>query len=158
MIPLVVEWRHLAVEGETCERCSGTGANVRAAVAAMGSVLALRGIALELRETELPPGEIAHSNEVLIDGVPIETLLRGEVAASACPSCADLVGAPCNCRTVKVGEEEFEELPESLIAAAIMTAADRHRAGDDRTHQTGSRENGDGGCGCSSGSDGSCCR
>jgi aryl-alcohol dehydrogenase-like predicted oxidoreductase len=72
MIPLVVEWRHLAVGGETCERCGSTGANVRAAVEAMGPVLAAQGITLVLREVELPPGEIAHSNEVLVDGTPIE--------------------------------------------------------------------------------------
>jgi len=125
MRPLVVEWRHLAVEGETCERCGSTGANVRAAVEAMGPVLAVQGLALELREVELLPEEIAHSNEILIDGTAIEELVGGETAASDCPSCGDLVGAPCACRTVKVGDEEHEELPESLIAAAIITAADR---------------------------------
>ncbi len=125
MKPLVVEWRRLAVEGETCERCGKTGAHVRAAVEAMGPVLAAQGITLELREVELPPEEIEHSNEVLVDGTPIEQLIGGTTAASDCPSCGDLVGAPCSCRTVKVGGEEHEELPEALIAAAIMTAADR---------------------------------
>ena len=125
MIPLVVEWRRLAVGGETWERCGSTGANVRAAVEAMGPVLAAQGITLELREVELPPEEIAHSNEVLVDGTPIEELVGGTAAVSDCPSCGDLVGTPCSCRTVTVGGEEHEELPESLIAAAIMTAADR---------------------------------
>ncbi len=125
MTPFVVEWRHLAVGGETCERCGGTGANVRAAVEAMGPVLSAQGIALEFREVELPPEEIAHSNEVLVDGTLIEKLVGGETAVSGCASCGDLVGAPCACRTIKVADEEFEELPESLIAAAIMTAADR---------------------------------
>ncbi len=59
MTPLVVEWRHLAVEGETCERCGGTGANVRAAVEAMAPVLAAQGIVLELREVELHRGDRA---------------------------------------------------------------------------------------------------
>lgn len=125
MTPLVVEWCHLAVGGETCERCGSTGANVRAAVEAMRPVLAAQGIALELREVELPPEEIAHSNEVLVDGTLIEELVGGETAVSDCASCGDLVGAPCACRTVMVGGVEHEELPESLIAAAIMTAADR---------------------------------
>jgi hypothetical protein len=149
MTPLIVEWRHLAVEGETCERCGGTGANVRAAVETLGPVLAAQGIALELREVELPPEEIAHSNEVLVDGTPIEELVGGESAASDCASCGDLVGAPCACRTVKVGDEEHEELPESLIAGAIMTAADRSAAapatGGDR------RSGDDDGCDCNSG-------
>ncbi|MEN6342042.1 MAG: DUF2703 domain-containing protein, partial [Methanospirillum sp.] len=125
MTPLVVEWRHLAVEGETCERCGVTGTNVRAAVEAMRPVLAVQGIDLELREAELPPEEIAHSNEVLVDGMLVEDLVGGTAAVSDCPSCGDLVGAPCSCRTVTGGTEVHEEVPEAMIAAAIMTAVDR---------------------------------
>lgn len=149
MTPLVVEWRHLAVEGETCERCGGTGANVRDAVEAMGPVLAAQGIALELREVELPPEEIAHSNEVLVDGTLIEELVGGERAVSDCASCGDLVGSPCSCRTVKVGDEEHEELPESLIAAAIMAAADRRA--EMAVRGSDQRSGDDDGCGCNSG-------
>ncbi len=125
MTPLVVEWRHLAVGGETCERCGATRTNVRAAVEAMRPVLAAQGVTLELREVELSPDEIAHSNEVVVDGTLVEDLIGGTAAVSDCPSCGDLVGAPCSCRTVKVGDEVLEELPEAMIAAAIMTAADR---------------------------------
>jgi len=125
MTRLVVEWRHLAVEGETCERCGSTGANLRAVVAELTPVLGVRGIALELREELLSPEEIARSNEVLVGGRPIEEVVGGRVAATDCPSCSTLVGAPCACRTVCVGDEEFEELPESLIVTAILKAADR---------------------------------
>lgn len=152
MKPLVVEWHYLAVEGETCERCGGTGANVWAAIEAMGPVLAAQGIVLEFREVELPPEEIAHSNEVLVDGALIEELIGGTAAVSDCPSCGDLVGAPCACRMVKSGDEEHEELPGYLIAAASMTAADRRAempvTGSDRKQPP----SGDGdGCGCGSG-------
>ncbi|WP_440949712.1 DUF2703 domain-containing protein [Methanosphaerula subterraneus] len=125
MTRLVVEWRHLAVEGKTCERCGSTGANLRAVVAELTPVLGVRGIALELQEELLSPEEITRSNEVLVGGTPIEELVGGRAAATACPSCSTLVGIPCSCRTVRVGDEEFEELPESLIAAAILKAADR---------------------------------
>ncbi len=125
MTPLIVEWRRLAVGGETCDRCKTTGKNVRAAVEAMRPVVVAQGIELELREVELPPDEIAHSNEVLVDGTLVEELVGGMAAVSDCPSCGDLVGVPCSCRTVTVGDEVHEELPESMIAAAIMTAADR---------------------------------
>lgn len=125
MTSLVVEWRHLAVKGKTCERCGSTGANLVSAMADLRPVLAVRGIDLELRVIPLPPEEIARSNEVLINGTPIEGFVQGEAAASDCPSCGDLVGAPCACRTVRVGGEEFEELPESLIVTAILNAADR---------------------------------
>ncbi len=125
MTALVVEWRHLAVEGETCERCGSTGANLRAVVAELAPVLAVQGIALELREIELPPEEIARSNEVLVGGTPIEDLVGRKAAVSDCASCGDLVGAPCACRTVRIGDEEHEELPESLIATAILNGADR---------------------------------
>lgn len=122
---LVVEWRHLAVEGETCERCGSTGMNLRAVVAELTPVLGVRGIALELREELLSPAAIARSNDVLVGGTPIEELVGGRAAATDCPSCSTLVGAPCACRTIRVGDQEFEELPASLIAAAILNAADR---------------------------------
>lgn len=154
MNPLVIEWRHLAIGGETCERCGSTGANVRAAVEAMAPVLAAQGITLKFREVELPAEEIAHSNEVLVDGTLIEELVGGETAVSDCASCSDLVGAPCCCRTVKVGGEEHEELPESLIAAAIMTAADR-RAGELTGNGREQPPADDGSCGSGGGS--RCC-
>lgn len=125
MTRLVVEWRHLAVEGETCERCGSTGANLRAVVAELAPVLGVLGIVLELREELLSPEDIARSNEVLVGGTPVEELVGGRTAATACPSCSTLVGTPCACRTIRVGDDEFEELPESLIAAAILNAADR---------------------------------
>lgn len=125
MTRLVVEWRHLAVEGETCERCGSTGANLRAVVAELAPVLGVRGIVLELREELLSPEDIARSNEVLVGGTPVEELVGGRAATTECPSCSTLVGAPCACRTIRVGDDEFEELPESLIAAAILNAADR---------------------------------
>ena len=111
MTPLVVEWRRLAVEGETCERCGCTGANVRAAVEAMSPVLAAQGITLELREVEFPPGEIAHSNEVLVDGTLIEELIGGETAVSDCASCGDLVGEPCSLPDGERCGPNIEELP-----------------------------------------------
>ena len=125
MTSLVVEWRHLAVDGETCERCHKTGAHLRAAVETMRPVLAVQGLVIEFRETELPPGEIARSNEILVDRTPIEELVGGVTVISDCPSCGDLVGAPCTCHTVRVGDKEYEEIPESMIASAIMSAAER---------------------------------
>jgi len=68
----------------------------------MGPVLADREIGIELREVELSPEEIAQSNEVLIDGTPVDGLVQGEISVSVYPSCGDLVGGPCACRTVRV--------------------------------------------------------
>lgn len=82
MTSLVVEWRHLAVDGETCERCHKTGAHLRAAVETMRPVLAVQGLVIEFRETELPPGEIARSNEILVDRTPIEELVGGVTVIS----------------------------------------------------------------------------
>ena len=111
MTPLVVEWRRLAVEGETCERCGSTGANVRAAVEAMGPVLAAQGIALELREVECHPRRLPTRTRSWSTARPIEELVGGTAAVSECPSCGDLVGAPCSCRTVTVGGQVHEECP-----------------------------------------------
>ncbi len=39
---------------------------------------------------------MTRSNEVLVDGIPIEAPVGGTVAVSDCPSCSDLVGTPSN--------------------------------------------------------------
>ena len=82
---LVVEWRHLAVEGETCERCGSTGMNLRTVVAELTPVLGVRGIALELREELLSPAAIARSNDVLVGGTPIEELVGGRCSGHRLP-------------------------------------------------------------------------
>ena len=64
------------------------------------------------------PGE---SNRIWIAGKPIEEWLGAGVGSSGCCSvCGD-----SQCRTVKVGSDTFEAIPESLLVRAAWIAATR---------------------------------
>ena len=113
---IIVEWRHYDKDGQTCSRCSGTGANLTAVVAEY----AARGVVIELQETLLPFELIEESNLVLINGVPLEDLLAdAEAGASECASCGCLAGQNTSCRTVMHRGSVYEELSKELIKSGI---------------------------------------
>jgi hypothetical protein len=118
---LDIEWKHLDVAGRTCDRCSGTIEAVARVLDELQEEGALEGIAVKIRETPLDEERIEESNEVLIDGVPIESILPVRVGTSSCPSCASLTGQESTCcRTVEYEGETHEQVPEELIRAAIL--------------------------------------
>ncbi len=117
---LEIEWKHLRVAGETCERCSGTIATIRQVLEDLRKEGRLTGVKVRVRETPLPPDRIAESNEVLINGTPIEQVLSAGVGTTSCPSCASLTGEPSCCRTVELEGEVYEELSGSIIRRAIL--------------------------------------
>ena len=123
MIPLVVEWRRLAVEGgpanavahgdERPGRGRGDAPGARGAGRRAGAARSScsptdgpleRGP--DRRDARRGPGR-RHGRGL---GLPVLQHPRG--------------GA-LDCRTVEVAGQVLEELPEAMIAAAIMTAADR---------------------------------
>lgn len=115
---ICVEWRHYDKEGSTCNRCSGTGANIAAVI----KEFAERGVAIELQETLLSADRISESNLVLINNVPLEVLLSGgAVGESDCPSCSCLTGKSTSCRTVQSDGEVYEELSPELLRRGIET-------------------------------------
>jgi len=113
---ITLEWRHYDKEGYTCDRCSGTGANLAAVI----KEFAGRGISIKLQEMLLPADQISESNLLLINGVPLEELLSGGAGGeSECPSCSCLTGAETSCRTVQHDGETYEELSPELIRRGI---------------------------------------
>lgn len=123
-----IEWQHLDVEknGEarTCMRCADTGEALGDLVAALGDECAPRGVEIRYRETKLPASEIARSNLILIDGVPIERLLPGASAAtSGCASCGELIGEQAECRTVESQGRVYETIPAYLVRQAVCAVA-----------------------------------
>lgn len=123
---IVVEWRHIASEtGATCDRCMATGEALHAAVAGLGPFLEMKGVRVEVQETLLPVRELAESNAVLIDGVPIERWLGGaKVVETDCPSCASLAETPqACCRALVTDTGVYEALTPGLIAAALLKAS-----------------------------------
>jgi len=144
MQTLKIEWRHLDVKGETCERCYDTGENLANEVKRLKRALEPRGIEIVLTETKLDDSRIPQSNTILFNGVPIEDILDIEVAENYCESCTALLGKDTVCRTVMFEGNEYEDIPAKAIRQAAYKAL-----GLDEKPTGGS------GCGCSCG--GNCC-
>jgi hypothetical protein len=116
---LIIEWKHLDVEGETCERCSGTIREIRRAVEDLKQEGKLDGITVRIRETPLSAERIQESNAILINGTPIENILAGTVQGTSCPSCSALTGQSTCCRALTIEGVEYEEVQAAEIRRAI---------------------------------------
>ncbi|MDG4550804.1 MAG: DUF2703 domain-containing protein [Candidatus Contendobacter sp.] len=124
MKTLEIEWRHLEKDGRTCLRCSDTLQSLQQIVSQLAAECASRGVTVAYRETRLPPERLPESNLILLDGVPLESVLPGAAASeNECRSCGELCGQPSLCRTVTVGGQTFEAIPAALIRQAACAVA-----------------------------------
>lgn len=115
-----IEWRHLVVDQVTCERCSDTGAVLQQLVEELNHECTPRGVQVTLTETPLGPERIADSNQVLIDGRPLEASAPTiRVGSSTCTSCGELTGRDEQCRTLEMDGQSFEVPPPYLIRAEV---------------------------------------
>jgi hypothetical protein len=122
MKELSIEWRHYDKEGATCDRCAATGRSLSEVVAQLSEELAALGIAVTSTETLLPEEQMAQSNLILLNGIPLEAVLERAVSQeSPCPSCSCLTGSPTSCRTVEYGGVSYEEIPADLLRQAAYT-------------------------------------
>lgn len=73
---LRVQWIHLSIEGETCQRCASTGGEIERAIQILRQVLSPLGIEVEVEEVILPPEEFSRdplrSNEIWLNGRLLE--------------------------------------------------------------------------------------
>jgi hypothetical protein len=115
MKTLTINWKHLDVEGETCDRCNETGLNLISEVEKLNKELNSRGFRIVLEETKLEGEDIHHSNEVLLDGVAIEEILSIEVSDNYCESCSKLMNEDAYCRTVLYKGRVYEDIPSEAI-------------------------------------------
>ena len=120
MKTLRIEWRHLDVEGETCNRCYDTGENLTQEVKRLRRALQPQGIEVELSEAKLDDTQIPQSNTILFNGVPIEDVLNITVSENYCDSCTSLLGKETHCRTVTYEGSEYEEIPAKAIRQAAF--------------------------------------
>ncbi|MDX9886683.1 DUF2703 domain-containing protein [Thauera sp.] len=124
MKALNILWQRLVTpEGETCERCGGTQDAIVQAIPKLQEALRPLGIepVLETREIALDAfkGMPSESNRIWIAGRSIEDWLNAGVGKSTC--CSACGGAEC--RTLEIGNERFETIPEQLILKAALLAA-----------------------------------
>lgn len=124
MKSLPILWQRLVTpEGKTCVRCGGTEDAIVQAMPKLQE--ALRPLAIEpvLETREIEPevfkGMPSESNRIWIAGRSIEDWLNASVGKSTC--CSACGGA--DCRTLEIGNETFETIPEQLILKAALLAA-----------------------------------
>lgn len=124
MQELTIKWQRLINGiGATCPRCSGTGDEVRRAVAALGPLLQPLGIKAVLEEEAINEADFQRdpqrSNQILIAGQPIERWLSGQTGQSrCCDECGDN-----DCRTLELEGQSYDVIPEALILRASLVAA-----------------------------------
>lgn len=126
MKSLPILWQRLvSQQGTTCPRCHGTGEEVQRAVQKLKLVLEPMGVTPELEVKEIDEAsffqDTLQSNQILIAGQPMEHWLGGQTGSSrCCNECGDN-----DCRTVEVGGQIYEVIPEELLVRAGVIAATR---------------------------------
>ncbi|MFZ1896602.1 DUF2703 domain-containing protein [Methanoregula sp.] len=119
---LEIEWKHFAVGDATCDRCNKTGDALHAIVEKLRCEFASASVKINLTETCLDKTRIAESNEIRMNGTPLEDLLAAAVVSTDCPSCRTLAGGNACCRAIEIGNERYEEIPAEMIKKAAYRA------------------------------------
>ncbi len=119
MDKLIIEWKHLDVDGETCERCSDTGENIVKAINSIESDLDNSNLDIQFIETALNDNEIKESNLILINNIKIEDIIDIKIFDNYCDSCSSLLGKETVCRAVNYNGYSYEEIPIDAIKEAI---------------------------------------
>jgi hypothetical protein len=123
---LPILWQRLvSQQGTTCPRCHSTGEEVQRAVQKLKETLEPMGVTPELEVREIDEAsffkDTLQSNQILIAGQSMEHWLGGQTGSSrCCNECGDN-----DCRTVEVGGQIYEVIPEELLVRAGVIAATR---------------------------------
>lgn len=147
---LVIEWKHLDSDGETCDRCYDTGENLHAEIKRLKRKLEAKGIEIQLIETKLDEIKVMESNQILMNGKLIEEIIDLEVRDNYCVSCSDLVGSDTFCRAIIFDGEEYDDIPAKAIRLAAMKVLNLEGGPSEKSVVSGC------GCGCGNGNP-SCC-
>jgi len=121
---ITIRWKRLVDrEDRTCPRCGITGETVQSAVGKLKKSLAELGIEVILKTEALNFPMFSHdplqSNRIWVGEKPLEDWIGADVGQSPCCGvCAD-----SECRTLIIGGNTFEEIPERLIIQAGLLAA-----------------------------------
>ncbi|MDF2942285.1 MAG: hypothetical protein K0S01_1143 [Herbinix sp.] len=127
MKTLIIEWKHLDVAGDTCDRCYDTGENLNQEIKRLNKVLQSKEINVEFIDTKLDDNHIAQSNLILFNGVPIEEILDITVSESYCESCTVLLGKDIYCRAITFEGNEYDEIPAKAIRKAAYKVLDLNK-------------------------------
>jgi hypothetical protein len=111
---------------ETCTRCRGTDANLEAALADVGHVVAAAGVDVSVRKTLVASAEQARmlgfvsSPTIRVNGQDIALELR----ESSCAECGEACGCEgsIDCRVWVWQGQEYTQAPPAMIVDAILQA------------------------------------
>ena len=124
MKTLIIRWQRLVNQaGRTCPRCTDTGDTVEAACNKLKKSLCELDIEVVLKKETLNfpifTKDPLQSNRIWINEKPLEQWIGAIVGQSRC---CDVCGES-ECRTVSIGQDTFEIIPEELIIRASLLAA-----------------------------------
>lgn len=120
----VVEIELLAIDLATCTRCTGTLANIEAAIDAVRAVATATGKSIRLTKTLIETEEEARRHR-FVTSPTIRVAGRDivfETRESRCDSCTDLCGCDegTSCRVWSYQGEEHTEAPVGLVVEALL--------------------------------------
>jgi hypothetical protein len=123
MKTLTIRWQRLVNQsGKTCPRCTDTGDTVEAACNKLKKSLGELDIEVVLNKETLDfsifTKDPLQSNRIWINEIPLEEWIGANVGQS---KCCDVCGE-LECRTVSIGQDTFEKIPEELIIRAALLA------------------------------------
>lgn len=123
MKALPIVWKRLVKDGGTCQRCGSTQQGILGAMTKLEAALRPLDIVPTLNTQQIDDASFradpSESNRIWIAGRPMEEWLGASVGMSTCCSvCGNLP-----CRTMQVGGETYDAVPEELIIRAGMLAA-----------------------------------
>lgn len=126
---LKIRWQRLVIDGETCERCGFTEVEVESAMSRLKDSLGPLGVKIKLEKEELSEENFKEkprsSNAIFINGKPLEEWIDADTGES---KCCDVCGDE-DCRTVIVGDEEYEVVPSELIVEGGFKAVSEKDTG-----------------------------
>lgn len=122
--PLLVEL--LALDLQTCGRCTGTEASVEAAVAELQPILAEAGVRLEFRRTVVKSAEQAIAERFLssptirINGRDLPVALNESACTDCGELCAGQTPGQIACRVWSWAGKDYTAAPKGLVLDAIL--------------------------------------
>jgi len=126
MKTVTIRWQRLTdVNGQTCARCMSTQNSIQSAYRKLKESFSVLDIEVILQKENIDfpifSKDPLQSNRIWVNEKPLEQWIGATVGQS---KCCDVCGES-ECRTVTIGQDTFEIIPEDMIIqAAFLAAAD----------------------------------